>query len=63
MRKFFALTLLFFVANVCVAQLADDFTDGDFAINPIWSGTNSHFIINGSLEHQEHLNKQIFLQK
>ncbi len=52
MRKFFGLALLFFAANVCVAQLADDFSDGDFTLNTVWSGNRSNFIINGSLQLQ-----------
>ncbi|MBK5279833.1 MAG: lamin tail domain-containing protein, partial [Bacteroidia bacterium] len=48
MRKFFTLKLLFFVANVCVAQINDSFSDGDFTSNPVWSGSNADFIVNGS---------------
>ncbi len=52
MRKFFALVLLFFVANVCVAQLIDNFSDGNFTANPVWSGTNTHFVVNSSFQMQ-----------
>ena len=48
MRKFLALALLFFIANVCVAQLADNFSDGDFTVNPPWLGSTTNFIVNGS---------------
>ncbi len=46
MRKFFPLVPLFFIANVCVAQLTDGFSDGNFTSNPVWSGSNSHFMVN-----------------
>lgn len=57
MRKFFALAPLFFIANVCVAQLVDDFADGNFTGNPIWSGSGLAFFVNGS--HQLQLNNTI----
>ena len=52
MRKFFALALLFFAANVCVAQVVDDFSDGNFTVNPVWSGSSADFVVNGSLQLQ-----------
>jgi hypothetical protein len=48
MRKFFALALLFFVANVCVAQFTDSFSDGNFTSNPVWSGNSTVFLVNGT---------------
>ena len=57
MRKIFLLTLLFFIANVCVAQLIDNFSDGDFTVSPVWSGASLDFIVNGSKQMQ--LNKTI----
>lgn len=34
------------------SQLVDDFTDGDFTNNPIWSGTDTEFIINPTFQVQ-----------
>ena len=52
MRKFFTLVPLFFIANVCVAQLTDGFFDGNFTVNPVWSGSSADFIVNGSKQLQ-----------
>ena len=40
--------LLFMLPFVCVAQVYDDFSDGDFTINPAWSGTEEFFTVNNS---------------
>jgi hypothetical protein len=34
------------------AQVIDDFNDGDFTNNPIWSGTTGDFIVNGTQQLQ-----------
>ncbi len=33
-------------------QVTDDFSDGDFTANPVWSGTNSNYIVNAGQELQ-----------
>src|SRR2546421_10766903 len=48
MKKIFAIIFLLTLTNVCLSQVFDDFTDGDFTSNPAWSGSSSQFIINAS---------------
>jgi hypothetical protein len=43
---FLALTLSF------NAQLSDNFSDGDFTLNPVWQGSTGDFIVNGTGELQ-----------
>lgn len=38
----------------CSAQLNESFSDGDFSSNPVWTGTNSNFIVNTSFQLQSH---------
>ena len=40
--------LLFLIKHQIIAQIIDDFTDGNFTMNPSWSGTMDHFVVNGS---------------
>lgn len=51
MKTGFLLLLLFFTANSW-AQLTDDFSDGNFTANPVWSGTTADFIVNAGSELQ-----------
>jgi hypothetical protein len=40
------LFFLFFTPFLCLAQLSETFTDGNFTQNPVWTGTASNFIVN-----------------
>lgn len=42
------LVFLCFFSSKFIAQVVDDFSDGDFTTNPTWSGTTADFIINTS---------------
>jgi len=49
MQRFFTLSLLLTLFSASVmAQWHDDFSDGDFLLNPQWTGDQSHFMINSS---------------
>ncbi|MEJ0054576.1 MAG: Ig-like domain-containing protein [Bacteroidota bacterium] len=42
-----SLTITYLLTGDCYAQLNDNFSDGDFIINPAWTGDNPKFAING----------------
>lgn len=44
--------LLFLIAAVGKAQVIDNFTDNDFTQSPVWEGSSSQFIVNGSSQLQ-----------
>ena len=46
------LTLVFLLPFALLAQVTDDFSDGDFTQNPAWSGTTDKFIVNSSKQLQ-----------
>ncbi len=46
------LLLLLSIAVHSWSQLTDDFTDGDFTTNPVWSGSPADFIVNAGNELQ-----------
>src|SRR5437879_5935136 len=48
MKKTGSIIFCFVLTSVCLAQVADNFTDGDFTNSPTWSGSTSKFIVNAS---------------
>jgi len=50
MKQLFIVLLL--IPVVLSAQFSDDFNDGDFTQNPVWSGTTNKFIVNTSFQLQ-----------
>ncbi len=49
LRIVFLLSLFSFIGK---AQVVDNFTDGDFTQSPVWEGSSSQFIVNGSSQLQ-----------
>lgn len=47
MHGILILAFLFIASTLSVAQVADNFSDGDFTSNPAWTGTTAEFTING----------------
>lgn len=50
---------------ICLAQVNDDFGDGDFTLNPVWQGNQEHFKINDAFQlqlDQEGLSDTSYLQ-
>ena len=43
MQKKLLLILSLLLNHVCFSQFTDDFTDGNFTLNPVWSGDNGLF--------------------
>jgi hypothetical protein len=46
------LFFLLFVTNLCLAQVNESFSDGDFYKNPIWEGNVDHFFVNNAFQLQ-----------
>lgn len=41
-----------FISSILSAQVTDNFTDGDFSLNPLWSGDAAEFTVNTSKQLQ-----------
>ena len=50
MKKTLLFLLLFPIS--LIAQVSDNFSDGDFTQNPVWSGTTDKYIVNSNLQLQ-----------
>ena len=49
--------ILFLILPICCwAQVTDDFSDGDFTMNPTWSGTDTSFTVNNGFQLQSAAN-------
>ncbi len=46
--QLFITTLLISISFVSLAQLSDDFSDGDFSSNPTWTGDITKYVVTGS---------------
>lgn len=51
-KKTFIFFYSLFILNVADAQLKEDFKDGDFSFNPVWTGDTGDFIVNAALQLQ-----------
>lgn len=54
LKKSGIIILLLLNVQFVFSQFSDDFSDGDFTLNPVWSGDAANFEVNGSF--QLHLN-------
>ncbi len=52
MMKFPTIIFLLALTTVCRAQVSDNFSDGDFTSNPVWSGSALQYIVNTSKQLQ-----------
>ena len=52
MKKINAIIFLVGITTVCFSQVTEDFSDGDFAANPPWSGSTTQFAVNTSQQLQ-----------
>ena len=52
MKKRILFLILLFCSLYSNAQFSDNFNDGDFTTNPVWSGTSSSWLVNSSFQLQ-----------
>ncbi len=52
MRKLILCLVIMSVFNITQAQIKDDFTDGNFTVNPIWIGNTADWIVNPAFQLQ-----------
>lgn len=44
--------LIVLIPSLCAAQVADDFSDGNFTHSPVWTGDTHHFMVNNYFQLQ-----------
>lgn len=54
MKTFIGITYFLFSNILVFGQISEDFSDGNFTLNPIWNGNNSTFIVNSSYQLQSY---------
>ncbi len=52
MKKIITIIFLVGLTTVCFGQVKDDFSDGNFTNNPVWSGSTPQFVVNSSMQLQ-----------
>jgi len=52
LRKLMLVTFCLGSIQILEAQFTDDFSDGDFSVNPSWTGTSNSFIVNSAKQLQ-----------
>ena len=48
----FLITLVVFFSMPVYAQVSDNFSDGDYTANPVWTGSSADWIVNSALQLQ-----------
>ncbi len=63
-KSLLSLFLLFCISTLSFSQLNDNFTDGDFSANPVWTGNTADWIVNPAFQLQSNnttLNSAFYL--
>ena len=50
--RYFLWAVFILTHSILLAQISDDFSDGDFSANPTWGGITADYTVNGSFEVQ-----------